>query len=614
MLIYITVFLTIKIVFIATQICKEGENHCKICNPITKLCVKCEKDIYSPDNSGGCQNSEKCLGGINHCIECFEDGKLCEICDEGYYPDENGGCSYTDNCEISDEKDCIKCKENFILIGKPDYYYIRNGPKICKSLNSDDFQNCKIINKENGLCKECEEGYYLGVKDKRCINVEHCSESSFGICKNCYFGYYLNQKEQKCLDQKDNFINCRISYDGEFCDECDKDFFLDEEKKCVISNYCIKGDYNKCEKCQDGYYISESDKICTTEKKCVSGRRDIGICTECQKNFYIDFQDGKCKSNLEDNEFKNCIQADNGKCILCGENTYIGEDNKCSFSQYCKKSVDGECIECLDNFYLGLDNKCTEIENCIYSVYYTDFNSCLECIDGYFFCGKNQTCEIAENNLRNCKNSYEGEICEECKNDYYLNKTDNLCYSNNETNKFYKCSKTDKNGKFCSKCIEGYNLGEIDHKCTKLEGCDLSEDENICIECNQYYCLDSKSGQCVYNDDINDEEKKYYFRCNKTNKEGTKCALCNNGYRLKNGLCVDEAHCLEKNRDGSCKKCESKENSIFIQCLNPIFGCVESLFNHNCLECDNILNFEECTKCMDGYDLDENNDCKKIEE
>ena len=147
-----------------------------------------------------------------------------------------------------------------------------------------------------------------------------------------------------------------------------------------------------------------------------------------------------------------------------------------------------------------------------------------------------------------------------------------------------------------------------------MEGCDLSEDENICIECNQYYCLDSKSGQCVYNDDINDEEKKYYFRCNKTNKEGTKCALCNNGYRLKNGLCVDEAHCLEKNRDGSCKKCESKENSIFIQCLNPIFGCVESLFNHNCLECDNILNFEECTKCMDGYDLDENNDCKKIEE
>ena len=429
MLVYI-IFLVIEIFIISNQQCKEGINHCKICNPITKLCVKCEKDIYIPDDIGGCQNSQKCIVGINHCIECSDDENLCKICDIGYFPDENGGCSYTDNCEISDEIDCIKCKENFILIGKEDYYNTKNGPKICKSLNSFDFQNCKIINTQNGLCAECEEGYYLGV-DKRCINVEHCSESSFGICKNCYFGYYLNQKEQKCLHQEEKFINCRTTYDGEFCDECDKDFFLDEEKRCVISNFCIKGDYNKCEKCLDGYYISEGDKICTSEEKCVNGRRDIGICTECQPNYYIDFQDGKCKSNLEDNEFKNCIQADNGKCILCGENTFIGEDNLCTFSQNCKKSIDGKCIECLDNFHLGLDSKCTDIENCVYSVYYTDFNSCLECIDGYFFCGKNETCILAENNLKNCKNSYDGEICDECKINFYLNKTDNLCYSNN---------------------------------------------------------------------------------------------------------------------------------------------------------------------------------------
>ena len=112
-----TLILIIKILF-SFQICNEGNNFCSKCNPVTKLCVKCEKDIYIPDEDGGCKYSRKCILGKNHCLSCKEDERICELCEEGYYPDNNGGCSYSNNCEISYQGKCLECIDNFVLIGK----------------------------------------------------------------------------------------------------------------------------------------------------------------------------------------------------------------------------------------------------------------------------------------------------------------------------------------------------------------------------------------------------------------------------------------------------------------------------------------------------------------
>ena len=75
-------------------------------------------------------------------------------------------------------------------------------------------------------------------------------------------------------------------------------------------------------------------------------------------------------------------------------------------------------------------------------------------------------------------------------------------------------------------CIEGYYFGLEDKKNILIEGCSISENENKYLECEQYYCLDVKTGQCIYNDEIEDEEKKFNFRCNRANEEGTKCEAC----------------------------------------------------------------------------------------
>ena len=47
--------------------------------------------------------------------------------------------------------------------------------------------------------------------------------------------------------------------------------------------------------------------------------------------------------------------------------------------------------------------------------------------------------------------------------------------------------------------------------------------------------------------------------------------------------------------------------------MNHIFGCVEAYNDPNCLECNDLNDVGYCTKCIDGYELDENNNCYNIE-
>ena len=81
---------------------------------------------------------------------------------------------------------------------------------------------------------------------------------------------------------------------------------------------------------------------------------------------------------------------------------------------------------------------------------------------------------------------------------------------------------------------------------------------------------------------IEDEEKKFYFRCNQTNSKWTECEVCQDGYVLnEKGLCVDDEHCVKKDDDGNCIKCKNKDGDYF--CLNKDFECVEIYYNNHCI-------------------------------
>ena len=585
-------FLFYQILKVLSQRCLPNENNCKLCDSFNKYCVECNIDILIPDDNGGCIGAKECYLGENYCEKCNEEGNLCNLCEIGYFPDDNGGCSYTNNCELSYKGECLKCKKDYILIGN------NSTLKICKSIFNQDLKNCKIINKNNGLCDTCEEGFYLNEGDKRCIKTQNCHNSNYGNCKKCISGYYLDKKENICKIQKNDFVHCLETINGKTCDKYEKNYYFDFDEKCVSTNFCSKSENFECKECISGFYLAE-DKSCSKEKNCKSAYRDTGICNWCSDNYYLN-QDNKCIPYSDSTKELKYCKLFQEKCLKCEENYTFDEDEKCVKTKNCSKSDDGICSLCSKGYYLGNDKKCTNKEHCIYS------NSeyvCIECEDNYYWDNYWKTCKFIGNNsiFENCKLSYNGYQCSSCKNGYYFNNTDNLCYDNNIKNDYYKCAKLYAG--ICTSCEEGYFFGYMDYKCSKIEFCLKSQDENTCIQCRSNYCLDKKTGNCINNEIIN--ENINYYKCIQTNEEGS-CEECITDYNLKEGLCYNEKDCIEK--DGNtCLKCASKNDNSY-SCLNNVFGCVDTKVK-NCTLCDNIFDFNNCTKCEEGFELNEEGNC-----
>ena len=141
-----------------------------------------------------------------------------------------------------------------------------------------------------------------------------------------------------------------------------------------------------------------------------------------------------------------------------------------------------------------------------------------------------------------------------------------------------------------------------DHKCRKVSGCLISENEEKCLECGERYCLDTKIGKCESIDRIESEEPKLYYRCRKTNEEGNTCEICLDEYELsEEGFCVDKTHCIEGENE-VCIKC--KNNREYSSCLNKYFWCIPTSYM-KCIKCDNNLDFDICTKYRGDHKLTE---------
>ena len=71
---------------------------------------------------------------------------------------------------------------------------------------------------------------------------------------------------------------------------------------------------------------------------------------------------------------------------------------------------------------------------------------------------------------------------------------------------------------------------------------------------------------------------------------------------------------IVKKKFGICQRCMNSEEDYYsFYCLNSLFGCVET-YDENCLECNDISGLYSCTKCDDGYQLNEYGSCVEIEE
>ena len=580
--------------------CIEKENNCLLCNKETYLCDKCINDAFTPDNNGGCIGTKKCIIGENYCSKCNEYEDECEVCEDGYYPDNNGGCSYTPNCEISYKGECSKCKSNYILIGNRNDSVV--SLKLCKSNLASDLKNCETINQARGICNSCKEGFYLNDKDFKCIQTKNCSTSIYGICTQCSPDFYLDKRSDKCILSENKFLYCKETLNGENCEICLPYYYLSQDKRCVRSNFCAKTNEYNCIECIQGYFMDDIS-ACSNTDNCHSSDYETGICNECKEGYYLDLKDRKCKSNKNDEDFKFCKVVDEF-CRECEKNYYLGEDNRCSSSKNCSQSENGECTICSFLFYLTKEKRCAKVEFCLHS---NENYECLECEDNFYLEPSLKRCiEIDDGNFTNCKIADSlGIACGYCRDDYYLNRTDSLCYENNEYGKLYKCALTDEDANECIECINGYYLGKEDGKCVNTEGCIYSDDKHICSKCDEGFCLDLKNAKCEYNDEIDEESQKIFYKCAKTNLDATRCEICEEPFEVgEEGLCVNYKDCEESDGD-KCLKCKFETSDGFYHyCLNKDYGCVETFFG-GCLKCDNIFDLDRCNECLEGYSLNE---------
>ena len=590
---------------LSSPFCKENQNYCTKCNPITNICINCSpKEIFIPDTEGGCICNKNCIAGYNYCKEC-DTSSNCQKCETGYYPDEIGGCSYTENCKYSLRGECLICKEDFILIG--------DTIKLCKYKYSEDLLNCEEINYKTGLCENCDNNYYKNSKDNKCTKTENCASSLLGMCKKCNTEYYLNKIEEKCIKETEKFQHCKETIDGYNCEECDDDYFLSLDGYCSKINFCLINNINNdfsCTQCISGYFLTKNGNVCTQEENCLEGEKITGNCISCIDNFYLNTNLGKCFSNKENNEFKFCKKAFSDICTECISGYFLGEDNKCSTTTKCVYSENGECNFCKEGFFLDDAKKCNDVENCKYSSPSYPSYTCKECYENYYYNVASNKCLLADDRkFENClKTNYDGKTCFECRKNYFISTQNNYCYSNMEEGPFYKCLKGDTNLNICIVCESEYYLGSEDDLCTKIMNCAISENENKCTKCDDDYCLNVKNGTCISNSEVPvDKNKLIYYNCKKTNENGNACEICENPYILINGYCFNNEKC-EVYEKGICQKCLNIGNNY---CLNKDFGCVETYVS-NCLKCDDSLDFDSCTECMEGYILDEYNECVSV--
>jgi len=442
-----------------------------------------------------------------------------------------------------------------------------------------------------------------------CIQEKnYCKECNITsqLCQKCSNISFYPDQNGGCSSSQ----NCLISKEG-ICLKCDNNFFLSEDNQCSKANFCLKTNKEnlKCLICKPGFILTNNGE-CSFTKNCLKANPKTSVCLECESNYYYDLDNYECKSNLINDKLNFCLKVFNNNCIECIPNYYLSIDNQCVNTKNCKISKNGICTNCTYGYYLSLkDKKCVETDNCLY----VNSNSeCQECKEEYYYDKSLHKCILRDeknSNLINCKIVLNKNECYRCDKDYYLNMTDLLCYKNTEiNNKFYKCSRTDNNALNCEECVNNYYLGSKNKKCSEIQGCSLYEN-NQCFSCENNLCHDLKSDLCfpmkITNETNNKEFNKFCINCYETNPEGNSCSKCAEGYYIgENGVCINTYNC-EEAFEAKCLKC--KDN----YCLNEENSCLLTEIN-NCLKCENgdIYN-TKCTKCNPGFVLNENNICLK---
>ena len=545
---------------IGNQKCTIGKNYCNECDNEKKLCKTCETGFY-PDENGACSYTNNCLiseKGI--CITCKENYILigsnkevyktckylytedfknckeidiytgfCKNCEDGFFLNSvDKKCIKTENCAESSYGICTLCKNEYYLNKKNDSCIKKNedflncletiDEKFCEKcekgyyFTQDEKKYCVEINycKKgfNNTCDECIENHYLGYENKSCMFDENClnGDKDTGLCNFCPEKFYLDLNDRQCKTNQiiNQFLNCKEAKNN-LCISCQVNFYLGTDSKCSNSKYCAKSFNNTCEKCTQGYFLSEQNKKCSTVENCLF----LGdyYCNECIGDYYYNKNKSLCIESDENYTHckstnyngTNCAECKDGFYIsqldfLCYDNTQKGKFYKCKTSDENNEN----CEDCVKDYYLG---------------------------DKDFLCSKIEGCSISENET----------TCKECQDYYCLDLNKNLCIDYNDIYEnesyYYRCNYTNDKGDECEICDEGLELNN--GICVNKKDCEEFDSNGDCLKCvlekqkedeTNYLCLNDIFG-CV------ETGVRNCLQCNDF-YNFYNCTQCHDGYKI----------------------------------------------------------------------------------
>ena len=550
---------------------QETENIiCKNCSGIYQAlssdgkCYNCQADL-----NYGCQKCE--FIKINE--EENTEKLVCTQCYYQYYLNSEGICiNY-----LPQLKKIPYCREYEYKIGNNIFKYFNNEDEFLYS-STYNINITKVDDQINTECKKCENGYYLNDYGNCIIlTIEDCSLVSiiqnfpqrYTECKTfcdqksyCYIDYVIKNNGN---ENNNGLIKVNMSEIFEK-NKSKKNLFslLDDNIKSIIigNNLCLsnsgKGsneELNILRKC----FRSEYNVV-----------NDSYICTKCINGYYLDYKTKTCKQNIENEVNYNC-EIDN-----------IGNSSNPKYS--CKKCYNENdiLVTIEDGAKLCLEAK-GELENCkeatADTTYVKNLYNCTSCSDNYIpyyskFYGR-----------MICQNIY-GEI-EEKKNI----SLENFMYEDSKDEK--ECLKN---------CFtpDGNNYYDCNSELFGMKGCEgpceFSLKKNNTIECK---------GICQSkNNDIFEISKGICGECNIVNKG---CFKCHYEDEYPN-----DYFGIKRKKRFVCDECEPK---YIMSKFNKCLFCSDLL--PKCEECENDKenNGEiKCTKCSEGFYLDDNGYCIECKE
>ena len=261
------------------------------------------------------------------------------------------------------------------------------------------FQHIEHCKKNRNVCKECTEGYQLAKTstDPKCLDSYYYSEYS-----------KAQNKIQNCTE---------LNADGSTCEICERDYVLSNGKcvykpECEKKSPCITWRDGKCSTCGDYYFVSNGACTKISIEHCIRTRYDDdNKCEECEEGYYVN-------AKYECIEFEEgCSRYVNRRCTECKDGYFLNEenDNKCQKIEIenCRSITslsDTECSFCMNGFIKENGICVVGIPHCRnYEI--NDNTKCSFCEDGYVPSPDETSCVTL------CKESE--QLCQVCEDNYY---------------------------------------------------------------------------------------------------------------------------------------------------------------------------------------------------